>query len=174
MKLRFVVPLLLTAIVVPKVAFSADEPAKYTIADEFRAGVLGFPWGTDLEQVATNFPAGVAWPAVSSGSRPPVERYYAVPDDTPILGLSRKGQQTMFGFDRSNRLIHAIFAMPYSAKAQLMSKARTLFGRPGRSSAVGLQRWISWAPVDGVAMNIIEIPHDTRPSLFVMVVWTLK
>ncbi len=139
------------------------------IADEFSAGVLGFTWGTDLEIVARAFPTGTAWPAVSYGRDIAVERYYAVADDMPILGVSRERQHTLFGFDRSNRFVQAIFAMPYSSENELRSRATAAFGASHGFRIVGLQRHTFWERDNGIEFLIIEIPHDTRPSLFVKV-----
>jgi hypothetical protein len=152
-------------------SLSSSEQDSGRIADEFQAGVLGFAWGADLEAVARNFPAGTGWPAVSSGKIPRVERFYAVPDDLPVLGVKRDKQNTLFGFDRYSRLVEAIFAMPYESTSTLQSRASGLFGKPRGVGVFGLQRHTVWGPDHGLEFSIIEIPHATRPSLFARVRW---
>src|SRR5262245_58042431 len=113
MTLRALVAILAVFLSLLPAVASPALPTHLTVADEFRGGVLGFSWGSSLDDVVKNFPPGVAWPITSRSIDPRGERYFAVPDDTPILGIKRIKQQTMFGFDYSNRLIQAIFSMPY-------------------------------------------------------------
>lgn len=87
---------------------AAGTSSAGVVADEFKAGVLGLPWGCDIDVVVQSFPNGTHWP-FTRGDRPEAERFYWVPDDLPLLDIERKNQSTMFGFDGSNRLAMAVF-----------------------------------------------------------------
>jgi hypothetical protein len=156
------------------IAVPSPSSSQGTVADEFSAGVLGFPWGSGLDDVVRNFPPGVAWPLTSHDTEPRGERYFSVPDDTPILGVERKNQHTMFGFDQSDRLIHAIFSIPYAAKDELLKRARMQFGAIKKFQVEGFQQRRVWGPVNGIGVMIIDIPEKSHPSLFVMVFSNLK
>jgi hypothetical protein len=138
------------------------------IADEFKAGVLGLPWGCDIDVVVQSFPNGTHWP-FSRGDSPEAERFYSVADDLPLLDVERENQSTMFGFDDSNRLVMAVFSIPYAARDVLVAHARTIFGTPARVKVTGLQTHTSWRTDDGVTFSIFEIPHQKHGAIFIVV-----
>jgi hypothetical protein len=124
--------------------------------------------------VLRNFPPGVAWPLSSPNADVPADRYFAVPDDTPLLGVKRPKQQTLFGFDQSQRLVVSIFSMPYSAKTELMERARARFGIGAQFRVEGAKRRTLWGPVNNIGVLVVDIPDENYPSLFVMVFRTLN
>jgi hypothetical protein len=169
MKVLAIVVISSVLAVSPAVSASPKSSERSTVADEFSAGVLGFVWGSKLTDVLRYFPPGIAWPLSSPNADVPADRFFAVPDDTPVLGVKRPNQHTLFGFDQSQRLVVSIFSMPYSAKTELMKRARTQFGPATQSRVKGAQQRSLWGPVNNIGMLIVEIPDENYPSLFVMV-----
>ena len=138
------------------------------IADEFRDGVLGLKWGADIEEVIASFPRGTHWP-VTLGSSRLTQRVYTVADDLPLFDVARSNQNTMFGFDRFNRLAFALFGFSYSEKAKLLERTQAAFGPPETSSRGGERVHYSWREDRGVSMWIIDIRNDLHPALFLVV-----
>ena len=155
--------------ILPTAVLSDSKSDQVTVADEFRAGVLGFAWGSELPDVVRNFPPGIAWPLTSPSTTPRGERYFSVPDDTPVFGVTRDNQQTLFGFDQEDRLIQAIFSVPYAAKDQLRERARAIFGPSTHIQVEGVKHRQIWGPVDGIAIAIVDVSNANYPSLFVIV-----
>jgi len=119
------------------------------IADDYRSGVLGTPWGASLESVVGVYPVGDHLFSTAPG-----QRSYWVKDDQPLFDIPRDELGILYSFDKENRLLGVSIAFSSERIDQLLGALTVRYGAWTRVAPEGVHKYYDWRPDADIQLQV--------------------
>lgn len=143
------------------------------VADSFKAGVLGLPWGSSQDEIASKLPGG-SWKKIAG------REFYEIKDARSVLGVERAAKNKLvLALTSDGRLnsISVYFPLDPETYVKLLNRAREQFGpaetrKPqsdGFRTRGPIEFSTNWPADEGITVRVVNNIAGISSTVFLLV-----